>query len=148
MIACMNTPNTRSPGGQQHAESEQAVLGGLLHDNAATAQAELAGADFYSANHRGAPGLPGESCEGDVVSHNCVSLIDLHANLMQKAFAAGRMDDARAYCKIFTKLLRERAKPFLSDSTCCAAPPADSCPAGRPSPHHDRNARGDARQEK
>lgn len=40
-------------------------------------------------------------------------MIELQANLMQKAFAAGRMDDARAHCKIFTELARERAKSFL-----------------------------------
>ena len=48
-------------------------------------------------------------------------MIDLQANLMQKAFAAGRMDDARDHCKIFTELARERAKSFLNAGTGCAA---------------------------
>ena len=66
---------------------------------------------------------------------NRVSMIDLQANLMQKAFAAGRMDDARAHCKIFTELARERAASFLM--TAQAAQPGQCNPvhAGTPSPH-------------
>jgi hypothetical protein len=41
-------------------------------------------------------------------------MIDLQANLMQKAFASGRIDDARAHCKIFTELARKRASNFLN----------------------------------
>lgn len=51
-----------------------------------------------------------------------VSMIDMQANLMQKAFAAGRMDDARAHCKIFTELARERAASFLNDGTEASGP--------------------------
>ena len=61
-------------------------------------------------------------------------MIDLQSNLMQKAFAEGRMDDARAHCKIFTELARERAKSFLM--TAQAAQPGQCNPvhAGTPSP--------------
>lgn len=63
-----------------------------------------------------------------------VSMIDLQANLMQAAFAAGRMDDARAHCKIFTELARERAKSFLNDGT--GAPGlCNPVHAGTPSPY-------------
>lgn len=76
-----------------------------------------------------------------------VSMIDLQANLMQQAFAAGRMDDARAHCKVFTDLARERAKSFLNDGNG-GVRSADTCPADTPSPYQDRNARAEARQEK
>lgn len=76
-----------------------------------------------------------------------VSMIDLQSNLMQKAFAAGRMDEARAHCKIFTELARERAKSFLNDGTEASGQHI-SCRAGTPSPNQDRNARAEARQEK
>ena len=65
-----------------------------------------------------------------------VSMIDLQANLMQKAFAEGRMDDARAHCKIFTELARERAAGFLNDGRE-ASRLADTHPACQPSPIHD-----------
>lgn len=118
MILHERADDVRSPRNPHHAESEQAVLGGVLRDNAAIDRVELAEADFYSTDHRSSPGLPGESCEGDVVSpFKRVSMIDMQANLMQKAFAAGRMDDARAHCKIFTELARERAASFLNGGT-------------------------------
>lgn len=77
-----------------------------------------------------------------------VPMIDLQANLMQKAFAAGRMDDARAHCKIFTELARKRAANLFNGGTSGPGWSADSCPAGTPSPYQDRNAQGVARQEK
>ena len=48
---------------------------------------------------------------------NRISMIDLQSSLMQKAFAAGRMDDARAHCKIFTELARKRAANLFNDGT-------------------------------
>ena len=64
-----------------------------------------------------------------------VSMIDLQSSLMQKAFADGRMDDARAHCRIFTELARERAKHFLNDGTSRPRWSADIRPAGGPSPY-------------
>lgn len=74
---------------------------------------------------------------------NRVSMIDLQSNLMQKAFAAGRMDDARAHCKIFTELARERAKSFLNDGTE-ASGQRIPCRAGTPSPYRDKECAGDS----
>jgi hypothetical protein len=72
-------------------------------------------------------------------------MIDLQANLMQKAFAAGRMDDARAHCKIFTELARERAKSFLNDGTEASGQHI-SCRAGTPSPYQEKDAQAGARE--
>lgn len=76
-----------------------------------------------------------------------ISMIDLYSNLMQKAFAAGRMDEARAHCRIFTELARKRAANLFKDGTEASGQHI-SCRAGTPSPNQDRNARAEARQEK
>ena len=74
---------------------------------------------------------------------NRVSMIDLQANLMQKAFAAGRMDDARAHCKIFTELARKRAKSFLNAGTGCAAGLVEPTTQARQHPIHGGLKGGD-----
>lgn len=67
-----------------------------------------------------------------------------HQAEMMRHFEAGRIAEARWHCRIWTRLVAGK----LNDGTGCATRLVDSCPAGTPSPIHDRNAQGDARQEK